>query len=260
MFGKPKNNVEFQMQMANLSASLEDYLKVIYLIVRKKHAARPKDISKRLEVSNPSVTAALKTLSAKGLVRYAPYDVITLTKEGGQMAAELVRRHESLRDFFCQILSVKQKSAEDAACKLEHAVPREILERIILFSEFVETCPRTGKEWLAGFDYYWRHGGRRQDCTKCPPKGTGDVDRGVRSKENGSLPLTRMRPGQKGTVTKIRARGEVRSCITAKGVNCGVVVKVEEGAQRGNAVNLEVRGYHISLSSEEARKVEATPI
>ena len=66
---------------ANLkvSASLEDYLEAIYHTVEAKGAARAKDIVMRLGVHNSSVTQALRSLSEKELINYAPYDVITLT-------------------------------------------------------------------------------------------------------------------------------------------------------------------------------------
>ena len=66
----------------HLSASLEDYLETIFLIVQKKQAARAKDISIELKVKASSVTGALRQLSEKGLINYAPYDIITLTSKG----------------------------------------------------------------------------------------------------------------------------------------------------------------------------------
>ena len=82
-----------------LTSSLEDYLESIYLIISEKEAVRPKDIAKRLNVSNASVTGALKTLSDKGMINYAPYDVITLTDKGREAAIDVLRRffHQCIR-------------------------------------------------------------------------------------------------------------------------------------------------------------------
>ena len=88
-----------------LSDSLEDYMEAIFHIEVKKHAARAKDIAERLQVSNSSVTGALRLLSDKGLVNYAPYDIITLTPKGKEIAQNVVRRHKALLDFFVKILS-----------------------------------------------------------------------------------------------------------------------------------------------------------
>jgi len=96
-----------------LTASLEDYIEAIFHIVARKRAARAKDIARRMHVNNSSVTGALHALSERGLVNYAPYDVITLTDEGTEIAKDVVRRHEVLRDFFVRVLSLDDEEADD---------------------------------------------------------------------------------------------------------------------------------------------------
>lgn len=134
-----------------LSASLEDYLEAIYHIVAEKQAARAKDISVRLKVNSSSVTGALRALAEKQLVNYAPYEVITLTSKGKKIAKDIVRRHQALNDFFVKVLSIDQKIAEEGACKMEHALPREILDQLVKFVEFVDTYPDKDAVWLRGF-------------------------------------------------------------------------------------------------------------
>ncbi|MBN1269007.1 MAG: metal-dependent transcriptional regulator [Kiritimatiellae bacterium] len=135
-------------QIPTLSESLEDYLEAILHIVAEKQAARAKDIAERLGVSNASVTSALHSLSEKKLVNHAPYDIVTLTREGNEIAEGIVRRHEALRDFFVKVLAVDEKEAEECACKMEHSVPDNVLERFISFLEFAEGCPPVA-EWSA---------------------------------------------------------------------------------------------------------------
>jgi len=118
-----------------LSASLEDYLEAIYHVVEAKQAARAKDIAARLHVSGSSVTGALHALAKREFINYAPYDVITLTPEGRRIAEDVVRRHRVLRTFFTRVLDVADDEADEAACRMEHAVPRSILERFIAFAE-----------------------------------------------------------------------------------------------------------------------------
>ena len=55
-------------QMEKLSASLEDYLEVIYNLSKQSRVARSKDIAEALGVSRASVTGALRTLTEKNLV------------------------------------------------------------------------------------------------------------------------------------------------------------------------------------------------
>jgi DtxR family transcriptional regulator, Mn-dependent transcriptional regulator len=78
-----------------LSASLEDYLEAIFHVIEDKQAARAKDIVERLGVHNSSVTQALRALSERGLVNYAPYDLVTLTEAGRTAAAEVVEKHQA---------------------------------------------------------------------------------------------------------------------------------------------------------------------
>jgi len=130
-----------------LSESQEDYLEAIFHIVAEKRAARVKDIAQRLGVNPSSVTVALGLLSEKGLINYAPYDIITLTSRGMKISKNLVRRHEVLRDFFLNVLSVDIDVADKAACSMEHALPGQILDRLTQFLNFIERNPNCLREF-----------------------------------------------------------------------------------------------------------------
>ena len=147
-----------------LSSNMEDYLEAIFHISEQKQAARAKDIADRMQVNKSSVTGALRSLSDKGLVNYAPYDIITLTGRGKKLAVEIVRRHEALKDFFIKILLIDKTEAEQAACKVEHEISKNIVDRLISFVEFIEICPRGGKEWLKGFRRYCEKGDTSSRC------------------------------------------------------------------------------------------------
>ncbi len=147
-----------------LSANMEDYLEAIFHISEEKQAARAKDIADRMAVNKSSVTGALRSLSEKGLVNYAPYDIITLTAKGKKKAAEIVRRHAALKDFFIKILLIDKDEAEEASCRVEHAVSKNIIDRLIRFVEFMEICPRGGKEWLKGFRRHCENGDTVKLC------------------------------------------------------------------------------------------------
>jgi DtxR family Mn-dependent transcriptional regulator len=124
-----------------LSASVEDYLEKIYITCRESGEARCKDIVDSLGVSAPSVTEALQLLSAKKLVNYAPYLPITLTREGEEVARDVLFRHEALREFFIEVLGVEQDQAEEGACRMEHAVTPGVIERIVQYTRYLrEEC------------------------------------------------------------------------------------------------------------------------
>jgi DtxR family Mn-dependent transcriptional regulator len=150
-----------------LSESLEDYLEAILYVQEDKGAARPKDLSRRLGVGPSAVTAALKTLAEKGLVNYAPYEVVTLTKAGQRIAIDVDRRHRALREFFVRVLDVDPEIADAGACRMEHSVPREIVDRFIRFVDFVEICPRGGPGFIRGFRHHYESGCTREQCGSC---------------------------------------------------------------------------------------------
>lgn len=151
----------------NLSASLEDYLEAIYNISLEKHAARAKDISQRLQLKSSSVTGALRSLSEKGLINYAPYDLITLTPEGTKVAEGVVQRHETLKKFLVNILHIDQNEAQENACKLEHNISQTVLNRLLLFMKFVEECPRFEDHWVKAFEAFSNTGQVQDFCRRC---------------------------------------------------------------------------------------------
>lgn len=127
------------MKQKDLSASMEDYIETIGVLRKEKGITRVKDISQRMNVKNSSVTSALKTLSQNGLVIHEKYGYVDLTHQGEIMARNVQVRHNTLLKFFSEILKIDSKIAEIDACKMEHSISPESLERII---KFIDSIPR----------------------------------------------------------------------------------------------------------------------
>lgn len=138
-----------------LSASLEDYLETIYHLISENDVARAKEIASRLKVSRSSVTEAFRSLAQKGLINYAPYEMVTLTRHGEEVAEDVIRRHRALKDFFIKVLAVSDKIAEDGACRIEHTAPREIIKRLSMFVSFIEASPLPVQEAVKSFENYY---------------------------------------------------------------------------------------------------------
>ena len=95
-----------------------------------------------LKVNNSSVTEALRSLSKKGLVNYAPYDLITLTDEGKKLAVVVVERHETLEDFLKSVLSLEEEEAAAIACRMEHIVNENVIQKLTSLTSYVKAnCP-----------------------------------------------------------------------------------------------------------------------
>ncbi len=141
-------------KVEELSASLEDYLEVIFHIVKEKQASKAKDIADRLKVNNSSVTGALRSLSKKGYINYAPYDIITLTPKGKKKATDVIKRHNALLNFFEKVLNIKRKEAEEVACKMEHSLSKNILQKLLKYTEFAEETKINGQTVTEKFNAF----------------------------------------------------------------------------------------------------------
>lgn len=147
--------VAVMKKKAKLSASLEDYLEAIYLISKKNGEARSKEIKAHLQVSGPSVTEALQLLSEKGLVNYTPYESITLTSKGNEVACDVLHRHETLRDFFVDVLGIDAKLADEGACKMEHVASADIIDRMVKYTKYLrQECEGQGCDKVSCFEDY----------------------------------------------------------------------------------------------------------
>jgi len=148
-----------------LSENLEDYLETIFDLEKANKVARAKDIAKRLGVQRGSVTGALKSLGAKGLINYEPYSFITLTKEGTKIAEKISHHHSVLRDFFVSVLQIDSKVADETACRMEHTITEDSISRLVNFIDHIHRCPKTGSHWLKSFSQDCL--GNENDWEKC---------------------------------------------------------------------------------------------
>ena len=137
-----------------LSASLEDYLEAIFNLSSNAKVARSGQIAQELDVSKASVTGALRTLSQKGLVNYKPYGFVTLTDTGRVKAAAIAKKHDVIKSFFINILGVDKKTAQQAACKAEHALGPKIIDKLMHFTEFVNQPNKKGKTLAEEFERF----------------------------------------------------------------------------------------------------------
>jgi len=237
---------------------MEDYLEAIFHISSEKQAARAKDIADRLKVNKSSVTGALRSLSEKGYVNYAPYDLITLTDKGKILAEDVVRRHETLKDFFIKILLLEEDDAEEASCKIEHAISDKIVDRIINFVEFMEICPRGGQEWIKGFRRHCESGDTSIQCANSIAMCLKDLNKRkdlIRNTPRETTLLGDMDPGQRGRILAIQENSDIDNRLSDLGISSGSIVEVEEQNTGEDQVAVKVRGYHLSLRKGDAAKI-----
>ena len=118
--------------MKKLSPSLEDYLETFH-ILEQQGPVHVTDIANELGLSKPSVNRAVKTLAQDGLCDHEPYGTIRLTEEGSHIASEVLFRHVTIKGFLIQQLGISEKVAEEDACRMEHVVSAETMEKLIAY-------------------------------------------------------------------------------------------------------------------------------
>ncbi len=69
-------------------------------------------------------------------------------------------------------------------------------------------------------------------------------------------PLSMLEPSEKGRITRVGGKGEIRRRLLDMGVIPGVLVEVYRVAPLGDPVQIKVKGYDLALRKEEAGKIQ----
>jgi len=155
------SNISAMKRAVTASPVQEDYLEVILKLLAERGAARVRDISRRLHAHKSTVSSALRTLAAKNLVDYSPYEAVSLTPAGRRLAEKVVRKHNTLKLFLTQILEIPEDRAEQNACRLEHHLGPLVLRRMEKFLEFATRDP-AGRDLNRAFAVFRRRQRRKR--------------------------------------------------------------------------------------------------
>jgi DtxR family Mn-dependent transcriptional regulator len=140
------------------TASMEDYLEAVIMLKERGEKATVTALSESLGVKKPSVDWALKRLTDNGLVIHEKYGDVELTSEGARIAEDVYRRHKALFSFLTDILKVNRETAAQDACRMEHALSRESINRLEKFIDFVMDCHPGRPDWEDIFNRYIKLG------------------------------------------------------------------------------------------------------
>lgn len=116
-----------------LSEAMQNYLEEILNLSKQQKAVRVTDIAERLNLTKASVSQALSQLREQGLIVQDRYGPVELTEKGRYYGQVVKRRHEVLRSFLTEVLELDHETAERDACRMEHAVSSETIERLVDF-------------------------------------------------------------------------------------------------------------------------------
>ena len=226
-----------------LTESAEDFLEAIYLIGKTKKVVRVKDIAQHLNIKMASVVVGLKSLAEKGLVEHEHYGYVELTPPGEEIAKKTLYRHQLLFKFFHEVLGLPGNIADRDACRIEHYLSSEGLERILKFIEFMEKSPEGGPKWLTNFYYFLQYKQLPKACFE---------------KRETLISLEQLDTQAKGKVQKLGGQVELKQELLKKGVVPGVIVTIKEKVPEG--INVKLNDSVIFLMPKEAKEIFVIPI
>ena len=109
--------------------SAEDYLETILMLNQRMGRVRSIDVVNELGYTKASVSIAMKKLRENGYIAVDGEGNLTLLEPGREIAERIYSRHRLLTHFFVQ-LGVEEDIAAEDACKAEHILSEQTLEKI----------------------------------------------------------------------------------------------------------------------------------
>ena len=108
------------------SEQMEEYIETIYRLEVEERTARTGKVAKELGVAPPSVTDMLQKLEKAGFVTYEPYKGVRLTEAGRKVGERVLGRHRVMQAFLQEVCGMDHRAAHEAACDMEHTIPKEL--------------------------------------------------------------------------------------------------------------------------------------
>jgi DtxR family Mn-dependent transcriptional regulator len=219
------------------SASVEEYLESIYIINEKGKLAKNQELSKTLNVSQPSVTQMIKRLSEEGLVENKPYKGAYLTGKGMALAQKVVRKHTLLEVFLHEKLKLPLDKAHNEACRMEHSLSDETASALCkaLRARDNASIPECSLDV--------------KSCDECEKARAKHIDEPLITQ------LSNLKPDEKGKVSFIKGGRHSTKRIIDMGLTPGTIFKMVNAAPFNGPVEIEVRGTSLALGRKLAGKV-----
>ena len=123
-----------------LTASMEDYLEMIYRLSLDRGFTRINELSDALNVHPPSATRMVQRLGKQNLLKYEKYGVIMLKDEGKLLGELLIKRHNTIETFL-RIMGIPENILLKETEKIEHTLSADTLECFQKYISFMNDNP-----------------------------------------------------------------------------------------------------------------------
>ncbi|MBN1189947.1 MAG: metal-dependent transcriptional regulator [Dehalococcoidales bacterium] len=225
-----------------ITSSMQDYLEAMLILSESADEIRVTDIASRLNVAKASVAQAINHLKKHGMVTQERYGAIELTEAGKRMAVEVRWRHRKIKQFLTDILEVDPAIAEKDACLMEHVVSSHTMMRMMKYLEITRDLkaakrPLSADQRLTeetGPDVY-----EEKDLA---------ATKTVRS-------LDELKAGERGRIIRVASDKKLKSRILDMGITPGSEITVKGCAPLGDPVEVNIKGYELTLRKNEASQI-----
>ncbi len=121
-----------------ISSSLEDYLEALLSLEDEKKHIKMSEVALTVGVSKAGVHKAIQVLKERKLVEQEKYKPLMLTDKGRALAINVRNRHNIIKKFLIHFLEIDVNVAETEACKMEHGISQDTVNKLQLFMENLE--------------------------------------------------------------------------------------------------------------------------
>lgn len=212
--------------ISGLSATIQDYLSLIYVMERDGEAVVGSRLAELLGVTPPTVTNTLKRMTRDGLITMDKGGT-HLTESGWEAARVVMRRHMLMEWMMLQTLPWSKLHGE--AHHLEHAISAMTESTLLEQLGHPQTCP---------------HGNPLPGCEAAVAAW---------------VPLTQVAAGQTVIIRRIHELAEENAplleFLEQRGLMPGVLATVTEVLPFNQTITLEVNDQAVTLGNAAARYV-----
>jgi DtxR family Mn-dependent transcriptional regulator len=220
-------------QLNRPSATIEDYLGVIYTLERDGERVIGARLAESLDVSAPTVTATLRRMERDGWIKINKDKEITFTEEGLKAARSVIRRHMLTEWMLSRVLRLPLSELHREAHQIEHTISSEVEERLQTEMEDPRFCP---------------HG------NPMPGYENATVD---------WLPLSKIEPDVKVTLMRIHENLEDHYdsllYLESQGLMPGAEIQVIEVLPFNETIRIHVEGHQVILGLQLADHMYVSP-
>ncbi len=136
-----QSSVSFGASQSVPTATVEDYLALLYVFERDGQPAIATRLAEQLGVSLPTASATVKRMVRDGWASVEDKKAIHLTPDGRRKAGSVMRRHFLIESLLRVVLGVPWSQVHTEAHAIEHTITDDTLARMEEKLDNPSTCP-----------------------------------------------------------------------------------------------------------------------